>query len=71
MRFLNQNLNKTNKYYHISTNNTLTIMKKDYLSPTTTVITLSCSTICAVSGLQSAPPQPEDWEAGETDWWNS
>lgn len=47
-------------------------MKKDYLSPTATVITLSCSTICAVSGgVQSAPSQPEDWEAGETDWWNS
>ena len=46
-------------------------MKKDYLSPTTTVITLSCSTICAVSGQLQSSPSPDEWEAGETDWWNS
>ena len=47
-------------------------MKKDYLTPTTTEITLCCSTFFAVSGnLQSSPADPEDWEEGQTDWWNS
>lgn len=47
--------------------------KTDYKSPTTTVILVRCMSMFASSGNVEQVEQvdPDDWTAGNTDWWNS
>lgn len=45
--------------------------EKDYKSPSTTVITIRCSASFVASGEKVESVSPEDWNEGNTDWWNA